>query len=191
VVLSTIPADADWSNWTSDPSYLIVMQSLVGYLSGDRGDRGLLRVAQPIRQPLNLTDYEIDASLVGPRERKANIQATAAEKEKEGEQTVWNLEYPNTEAQGFYEVKLIRRNASPETVLFAANVDPAEGDLKRVDQTQLKKNLGDKVEIITVAKLGALDSTGTSSELWWLLLWGVVALLCSEQLLAWWFGRGR
>lgn len=67
VVLSTIPADADWSNWTSDPSYLIVMQSLVGYLSGDRGDRGLLRVAQPIRQPLNLTDYEIDASLIGPR----------------------------------------------------------------------------------------------------------------------------
>jgi hypothetical protein len=192
VFLTTMPADADWSNWTSDPSYLIVMQELVRYLSTDRGDRGLLRVGQPIRQPVNLAEYEIDASLVGPRDRKANVQAIAGEKAGEGEQTVWTLEYPNTDLQGFYEVKLVRRNATPETALFAANVDPAEGDLKRVDQNQLKKNLGDaKVEFITVAKLGTLDSTGASSELWWLLLWGVVGLLCSEQLLAWWFGRAR
>ena len=229
VFFSAVPADADWSNWSSDPSYLIVMQEMVRYLSGDRGGQGLLRVAQPIRQPLDLTNYEIDAALEGPRERKANVQATAIEGEADGEKpatekkdeaeatpkpldvaavqpsngasgkangqpaTVWRLEYPNTDLQGFYELKLARRGSSnPETVLFAANVDPAEGDLKRVDQTALKKNLGDaKIEIITADKLSGLDSTGSNSEIWWYLLWGVVVVLCSEQLLAWWFGRGR
>ncbi len=190
VVVSSVPADADWTNWTSDPSYLIVMQEMVRYLSGDRGDRGLLRVSQPIHQTLDLTRYEIDAALVGPRERKANVQATAGE--KEGEQTVWHLDYPATDLQGFYELKLARRDAAPESVLFAANVDPTEGDLKRVDLPTLKKNFGDaKIEIITAEKLGGLDSTGSNSEVWWYLLWGVVFVLCSEQLLAWWFGWGR
>jgi hypothetical protein len=147
-------------------------------------------VAQPIRQSLDLTRYDIDAALLGPRERKANVQATAGE--KEGEQTVWHLDYPQTDLQGFYELQLARKDAPPETVLFAANVDPVEGDLKRADQTALKKNLGDaKIEIITAEKLGGLDSTGSSSEIWWYLLWGVVVVLCCEQVLAWWFGRGR
>jgi len=243
VFFSAVPADADWTNWTSDPSYLIVMQELVRYLSGDRGDQGLLRVAQPIKQPLDLTNYEIDASLEGPRERKANVQATAVEGEEEAtpgqpekedltsnlpipdqsnatlsvateptvgelaqasdpkpaapkgqpQGTVWRLEYPNTDWQGFYELKLARRGSmTPETILFAANVDPAEGDLRRADQGALKKNLSDaKVEIITAEKLGGVDSTGSKSEIWWYLLWGVVVVLCGEQLLAWWFGRGR
>lgn len=224
VVLSTLPADADWTNFTSDPSYLIVMQEMVRYLAGDRGDQGMLRVAQPIRQPLDLTNYEIDAALEGPRERKANVQATAIEGEAaaKGEiksdvpppadtdvaaiaqttpkataaqpaATTWRLEYPDTDWQGFYELKLVRRDSkSPETVLFAANVDPTEGDLKRVDQAALKKSLGDaKIEIITADKLAGLDSAGSNSEVWWYLLWGVVVVLCSEQLLAWWFGRAR
>lgn len=223
VVLSTLPADADWTNFTSDPSYLIVMQEMVRYLSGDRGDQGLLRVAQPIRQPLDLTNYEIDAALEGPRERKANVQATAIEGDTPTEEkksdvpqpddtavaaiaqpvpkqtspqpvaTTWRLEYPDTDWQGFYELKLTRRESrSPETMLFAANVDPTEGNLKRVDQAALKKNFGDaKIEIITADKLAGLDSTGSNSEVWWYLLWGVVVVLCSEQLLAWWFGRAR
>ncbi|WP_254513177.1 BatA domain-containing protein [Anatilimnocola floriformis] len=219
VFFSAVPADADWTNWTSDPSYLIVMQEMVRYLAGNRGDQGLLRVAQPIRQPLDLTNYEIDASLEGPRERKANVQATAidgdepAKKDEpattpqpldvaavaptngksNGQATVWRLEYPSTDLQGFYELKLARRGSTnPETVLFAANVDPTEGDLKRVDQAVLKKNLGDaKVEIITADKLSGLDSSGANSEIWWYLLWAVVVVLCSEQLFAWWFGRAR
>ncbi|WP_425615725.1 BatA domain-containing protein [Anatilimnocola sp. NA78] len=190
VVTCAVPADADWSNWTSDPSYLIVMQEMVRYLSGDRGDRGLLRVNQPIRQPLDLTQYEIDASLLGPRERKANVQAVAAE--KAGEQTVWQLEYPSTDLQGFYELKLARRNSPPESVLFAANVDPVEGDLKRVDLTTLKKDFGDaKIEIVSAEQVGTLSSIGSDTEVWWYLLWGVVFVLCSEQLLAWWFGWAR
>jgi hypothetical protein len=204
VVTFAVPLDADWDNWTSDPSYLIVMQEMVRYLAGDRGDRGLLRVGQPIKQPVDLTRFEIDATLLGPDERKANVQAVAAEsspdaklapkngEQKNGEQTVWELEYPTTDTQGFYELKLARRDSLPESILFAANVDPSEGNLKRVDPTELKKSFGDaKIELISADRVGALTSIGSDTEVWWYLLWGVVVVLCGEQLLGWWFGWGR
>src|SRR5690606_20282264 len=91
--------------------------------------------------------------------------------------TVWRLEYPATDWQGFYELKLARRDAAPETVLFAANVDPAEGNLKRVDQQSLKKSFGDaKIEMVTAEQVGTLSSIGSDTEVWWYLLWGVVVV---------------
>jgi hypothetical protein len=218
VMVLGIPADADWTNWTSDPSYLIVMQELVRYMSSDRGGRGLLTVGEPVRQPLDLTQYDLDASIVGPKERKANLQAVAPTVEGEkadgqpkagagaesggnpaappsgasNEQTVWQLEYPQTDAQGFYDLKLTRRDGGDDHVLFAANVDPTEGDLKRVDQEAMEKELaGTNVRILNAAAAGALADVGSQTEVWWYLLWGLVVVLCGEQLLGWWFGKGR
>jgi hypothetical protein len=202
VLAMAFPVDADWTNWPSDPSYVIVMQELVRYMSADRGDAGLLRVGQPLREPLDLTVYELDAALTGPGERKANVQAAApAGDSADGEanrsggpasETVWLLEYPETGDQGFYDLKLTRRDAGEDHVLFAANVDPSEGDLKRVDRTAMEKELAEtSVKIIEAASAGSLADVGSTTEIWWYLLWAVVAVLCGEQLLGWFFGWGR
>jgi aerotolerance regulator-like protein/VWA domain-containing protein/CARDB protein len=195
VLTMAIPADADWTNWTSDPSYLIVMQELVRYMSGDRGDQGLLRVGEPLREPLDLTVHELDASLAGPHDRKANLQAAAPAGESGGpnQETVWQLEYPETADQGFYDLKLTRRDGGGEDhVLFAANVDPTEGDLKRVDRPTMEKDLAEtNVKILDAASAGSLADVGSQTEIWWYLLWALVAVLCGEQLLGWFFGWGR
>jgi hypothetical protein len=199
VLTMAIPADADWTNWTSDPSYLIVMQELVRYMSGDRGEAGLLTVGQPLREPLDLTIHELDASIAAPGERKANIQAAApggdapeASGGLAGE-TIWQLEFADTGDQGFYDVVLRRRDTGSEDhVLFAANVDPSEGDLKRVDRTAMEKELAEtNVRIIDAAASGSLADAGATTEIWWYLLWAVVAVLGGEQLLGWFFGWGR
>jgi hypothetical protein len=198
VLAMGIPGDADWTNWSSDPSYLIVMQELVKYMSGDRGDKGLLQVGQPIRQPLDLTVHELDASLTGPKDRKANIQAAAplsADGSEGGSSadTIWQLEYPETNLQGFYDVKLARRDGGGEDhVLFAANVDPTEGDLKRVDRPAMEKDLVDtNVQILDANAVQSLADIGSQTEVWWYLLWALVVVLCGEQLLGWFFGWGR
>jgi len=195
VLAMAIPADADWTNWTSDPSYLIVMQELVKYMSGNRGDRGLLRVGEPLRESLDLTIHELDASLAGPNDRKANIQAASpvAENGASTHETVWQLEYAQTTDQGFYDLKLARRDGGGEDhVLFAANVDPTEGDLKRVDRQAMEKDLAEtNVKIIDAATAGSLADVGSQTEVWWYLLWALVAVLCGEQLLGWFFGWGR
>src|SRR5207253_4063991 len=151
VVVFAIPADADWHNWTSDPSYLLVMQDLVRYLAADRGSRGLVRVGEPIRQSVDLAQYELDATLSGPHDLKANLQAAAPPVSDSAAQdsTVWQVEYPAAAAQGFYELKLARRDGGADALLFAANVDPAEGDLKRIDRRALERELaGTNVKLV-------------------------------------------
>lgn len=227
VLGTAVPADADWSNWTSDPSYIITMQELVKYMSGDRGDKGVVRVGEPLRQSVDLTQFELDASLEGPKEKKANIQATSGAGEKSdpagkqatdppanaktkeavaagkeakddkgeaatGQQNIWQLEYKGTETQGFYEMKLNRREGGVEPVLFAANVDPTEGNLKRVDVTAMRRELGDaNVQIVPFDQAVSLAGGGAQTEIWWYLLWALVAILCGEQLLGWFFGLAR
>jgi hypothetical protein len=215
VLTAGFPADAEWSNWTSDPSYIVSMQEFVRYLSGDRGGRGLVRVGEPLKHPLDLTVYALDASLEGPRELKANLQAAPGQESREGGQgtrdsgqespasprpanpspttsSLWQLTYPQAASQGFYEMRLQRNEGGVEPVLFAANVDPSEGDLRRADQEAMTKELtGTKVQIVPAAAAAGLIGSGSQTELWWYLLWGAVVALCGEQVLAWFFGRGR
>lgn len=194
VVAFTIPADADWHNWTGDPSFLIITQQLVKYLSSDRGDAGLLTVGQPIAQPVDLAQYEPDATLAGPKERKANLRAQgpAAAPTARSRETVWQITYPETDAQGFYDLKLTRRDGGQDSLLFAANVDPSEGNLKRVDREAMERELvGTGVQIITAAQAQSLANIGTQTEVWWYLLWGLVGVLSTEQLLGWLFGKRR
>jgi hypothetical protein len=210
VLATTIPADADWSNWSSDPTFVVAMQELVKYMSGDRGDKGLVRVGEPLRQPLDLTQYELDAAVEGPKERKANIQAASgAEVSKDEEspggkdakterpessqqKTVWQLEFKGTDLVGFYEMKLNRREGGLESVLFAANPDPTEGNLRRVDEDTMKREIGSaNIQLVRFDEAIGVAGGGTQTEFWWYLLWGLVAVLCCEQVLGWYFGRGR
>lgn len=228
-LLFTIPADADWTNWTSDPSYLLAMQELVRYMSSATGQNAAVRVGQPLRQKIDLTQFEIDVSVKGPQNLEANLQAQPpteqpAEKPKPATDsataptpvqpvalqtpkseappaaptgdaanpTVWLAEFDNSSVAGFYQMKLTRRDGGEQPVLFAANVDPTEGDLKVVDRDAFRRGLaGTNVQLVDAADAAGLGSVGSQTEMWWYLLWLVVAILSGEQLLGWWFGRSR
>jgi hypothetical protein len=194
VVLFAAPADADWHNWTSDPSYLLIMQDLVRYLSADRGSRGLVQVGEPLQQTVDLTQYDLDATLPGPRVLKVSLQATAPEAgdTKSDQAAIWQIEYPAASSQGFYELSLKRRDGGHDAMLFAANVEPTEGDLKRADRRTLERELaGANVRFVSAAEAQSLASSGAQTEIWWYLLWGVVAVLSGEQVLGWFFGQRR
>jgi hypothetical protein len=198
VVQFSMPADADWHNWTSDPSYLLIMQDLVRYLAAGRQSRGMLRVGEAIRQAVDLTQHELDVKLAGPRELKAELQAAApvfqapdSGESSSAEPTLWEVEH-QAAAQGFYELTLTRRDGGSDPLLFAANVDPAEGDLKRVDRRTLERSLaGSNVKVVLAGQSLALADSGQQTEVWQYLLWLVVAVLAGEQVLGWFFGRAR
>ena len=79
-----------------------------------------------------------------------------------------------------------------DVLLFAANVEPTEGDLKRADRRALERELaGANVQFVSAVEAQSLASAGSQSEIWWYLLWGVVAVLSGEQVLGWFFGQRR
>lgn len=188
----TIPADADWTNWPSDPSYILSMQYLVRYLAKAREQTGVGLVGQPLEYSLDLTQYELDANLTGPLDRKATLQAQQpTDMGAQQDSSLWRVSYPETDKQGFYELELSRREGGKEKLLFATNVNPEEGNLQRIEMNAFKKDVGDKVQVLSGAQAAGLGRLGDQTEIWWYLLWIVGGVLCCEQLLGWWFGKGR
>lgn len=194
VMAFAIPADADWHNWPSNPSYVLLMQDLVQYLASDRDGRGVLRVGEPLRQSVDLTRYHLDAVLTGPHDLHVNLQAVApaGTDDVPNKEATWQMEFPAVAAPGFYELKLARRDGGTEAMLFAANVDPAEGNLRRNRRPELERQFtGTKVTLIHAAQIPSLGQESSRSEFSWYLLWLLAAVLATEQVLGWYFGRAR
>ena len=193
VIVFTTAVDADWGSWPQDPSYLVTMQELNRYMAGKSADAGSIRAGEAIRHPLDLTRYKLDALITDPRGEQTPVQPAAANgTAKQRNEAVWWVQFDETGRRGFYELQLTLANGGREHVLFAANLDASEGDLQRVDQRLLRRDLGDApVEIVIGAGLLAVAATAARAELWLYILAALVTVMCVEQILAWWFGFRR
>ena len=105
---------------------------------------------------------------------------------------LYEAEFPPIGGQGFYEMNLRRNSGDTEPVLFAANVDASEGDLKRMSQNVLGGDFfGGNVELVTTTELKDRTVKSGSSELWMLVLVVLFCALTAEQFLGWFWGRKR
>lgn len=190
VVVFAIPADTDWHDWPANPSYVLTMQDLMDSLTKDKGSGGLLRVGDAIRQPVDLTRYEPDATLTGPKTSTTHLQASPPGASTNS--TIWKWTSPAIGHLGFHEMNLTRRGGGEDRLLFAANADAGEGDLSRMERAALEKEITDpKICFMSADGVELLTDTGARSELWWYLAWLLVAVLAGEQTLGWLFGRER
>lgn len=198
VVLATVPVDADWHDWpgtTSMGSFPYAMLALANYLARDTIGEGTMAVGTPLLHELDAAKYLIDGRIVY---LKADDSGVAAQ-EPVGVQAVLTednkrmvIEYTDTQSAGFYQLELTTRDGEKGGPLFAANINPTEGDLKRVDKEDLKKKLGDaNVTIVEGEATLATASSGAKAEFWRWVLAALVIVLCVEQFLGWQFGRHR
>ena len=105
---------------------------------------------------------------------------------------LYEAEFPPIDGQGFYEMKLQRTDGQEEPVLFAANVDASEGDLRRMSRNVLDGDFfGGNVKLVTPSQLADQTVKGGSSELWMLALIILFCALTVEQFLGWFWGRNR
>jgi hypothetical protein len=186
------PADAAWSTWPADPSYLLVMQSLIRYLASDRAAPGQLFAGQPIRTAIDIARFEPAGVLTGPGDLRAELQAIPPQNTETRHTAEWQLEYAEAATRGFYELELTRRESGKQRLLFAANIEEAEGDLKRVPDERLKSELaGSRVELLHAAAMATLAESASRVEIWRYALWLLAGVLAAEQVLGWLFGRWR
>ena len=109
------------------------------------------------------------------------------------------LLHEETYFPGLYRLRMKRPSAprgewTEREMLYAVNLDPSEGDLKRVSSRELIENFPD-VSIDTFDAMEKVDeisrdkSLAGGTELWRHVLWIVLALLVVETILAHLFGR--
>jgi hypothetical protein len=90
-----------------------------------------------------------------------------------------------TDTSGFYEAMLTRSDNSSETRRFAYNVEPGEGDLAALDQTQLAERLkGLKYQFEKAAAFQTAQNESTGDNLRESILYALIIMLIGEQLLA-------
>lgn len=186
------PADSDWSNWPSDPSFILLFQDLVRYASPGDASQGKLAVGQPVKETVDISQYEVDAVVNTPHRGKQSVAIKEPTDTTAGSK--WQLEYTDTQRAGFYEAVLTPRPTvatESKHVLFAANVAPTDGALVRVEPDVLQRAVADSGIKVYGSGAGGVDGFRAQTEIWRFVLWGLVLVLLGEQLLAWVFGWGR
>jgi len=204
VLAVTTSADAEWTTWPADPSYLVVVLELARYATRPTADEGAIRVGLPVRKTLDPSRYASTVRVEPPGSAEGlELQALPTE---DGKSLL--LYYEDTARQGVYRLHLERRDGSAETEHVAVNVDPAEGDLKPADRRAVRRLLGDAkrpspaeagasspreggIEVVAGHQFLARGTSGARVEIWRAMLFALVAALCIEQALAWWFGTRR
>lgn len=183
VMLVGTSADASWNFLVYTSEYLVLVQELLRWMLGHPDQAVNLRMGQSFEQPVLLSSQYL--LLRRPDFRKVRLAPVP-------QGNLWQVGYADTDRQGIYEV-----DASAEVMprrRFVANLEATEGDLTRLDPALLRRHLqtaGAAYWEPDKAVRRAVESRHSFREFAWLFLWGVLALLAVETLLATRFGRRR
>lgn len=187
VLWCTSTADAEWTNWPADPSYVVALLEMVRHVARREPTSASVTVGTPLRAVLNPGRYEPRVEVEGPSGETFALEAAPAD-----DGAALHLTYDETDTRGIYRVALARRNGTPERRLFAANIDPAEGDVMKAPPEEIRRRLGDAPVALLAGRAYLREgAAGAKSELWRSLLVALVVVLMAEQTLAWVFGRRR
>jgi hypothetical protein len=185
VVMVATSADMGWSNWPSHKSFPPVMQQVVLRASAGRLSERNIRVGQPYDQSFPEAGSAAPVTVVTPKG-----QAVATKLQPAG--GVSQFHFEQTDLSGPYQVRI-----GPPLSLdapFAANTDPAESDLAKLDQPTLASLIPNWSFIYVDGSdwkglMGDAASVGRKGELHRPLLYAVLVLLLVESFLAWKFGH--
>ncbi len=192
VVCATFAADQDWTDWPASFSYIIALQEMSRYMCGDIAGDSELSISQPLGYAVDLALYDKDATLTDPSNEKFSVQAAPKAGADEESQQIWYVNYADSERSGFYELKLNGNNGDVQSVLYAANRDPSEGKLRRLNLDSLGENyFGPKTKIVKSVSMAEQNVKGQQNELWRYLLYLLGAILGLELILGLIFGMKR
>lgn len=192
VIVFTIPGDGDWSMWPISPTFPPVMLELIDYLVGSGSQESIVGMDGQITLPVDVSAYENRVAMKNPKNEKTESVASPSGVEGNVDSVIYQVAFDGINRRGFYELELQRHSGEKEAVLFSANVDSDEGQLKRMAASDLEGDFfSEKVSFVSPTKLMEQTVKGGSSEIWLLLLVILFAVLMIEQFLGWYWGKSR
>ncbi len=183
VILVATSADTDWTTWPIHRSYPAVMQQIVLRASAGRLSKRNIRVGRPFDQSFPGAGAAAPVTVVTPAGQPLTTKLQPAG-------GISQFHFEHTDLAGPYQVRI-----GPPLSLdssFAANTDPAESDLTKLDRAGLAEVLpGWNFQYLTNSKELTEDASGVGrrGELHRPFLYGVLLLLLLESVLAWKFGH--
>jgi hypothetical protein len=190
VILFNTTADLGWSTWPRDASFPIVALELTRLLAPSSTEGRNLSCGETLEHLINPGRVATVAQLRVPGEQiPRDLHAEPVEDSKK-----LAFRFPETGRAGVYALLLRTQAGDAFEEHVAVNVDPTEGDLRRVDPVRIRPAFeGTNVDFVRPEDGEALLALtdGEQSELWRTCLYLLVLFLLLEQVLAWRAARHR
>ncbi len=196
VIVAAVPLDRSWrTNLTDLPAFVPLAHELVYYLGGVRAAEHNLQPGQPLRYRPE-SEEGIDALTLQPPEGDAKplrfasvTDGTAYPAQLLRQPTGSVVVFEGTRETGVYRLK------TPDQVIpYVVQPDPRESDLTPAsdeERERVTKLVPMTYEDDRNKMLNEMTQATQRHEVWWLLLAGVVGLLCAEVLMTRWLVKNR
>lgn len=192
VIAVTTAADIEWNNLPATPGGVILYDQLAKFLSTPDVGFKNISVGEPLKLIIKPSEFSPTFSLIMP---ERGIKSLSPEP-LPGEQG-FALTCPenDTGRAGFYTLdKLDADEQSKLFTYFAVNLNPTEGDLKKISEEELKQLYPSfKFELFSQFNEQSAQSIAKppASNIWKYLIWTVLVLLAMETVLAQRFGSAK
>jgi len=200
VLLWTTTADKSWSDWPTEPSYVLAMRETAKAVARTTSGAHELTAGEVLRCPVS-PERRIQSPTLelpgGDEPRPLTIEAVGAQPaageglespESRGQYLVWT----ETGKAGLYRLNWQESPGGAASDLFAVNPDGRESDLARIPLDELRKRWTSVEPEIITALASADASVGVrGQEIWRSLAFCVLGIMGFEACFATWVGRQR
>ncbi|MEK7757916.1 MAG: hypothetical protein AAB385_11960, partial [Planctomycetota bacterium] len=177
VLLWTTTANMDWTNLPAKGDYVAVMLNAVSYLVRPHGQHRNVLVGQSVVEPLTPAESSMPMGIT-------TGEGAAFEPSVVAHEEALALSYGPVERAQFLTLSI-----GSASRVVAANIDPAESNLKSVDDRKLTAALDRPVRFVSdTAATDEQPIAARSTELASVALYVVMILLLGEIWMAMWFG---
>lgn len=183
VVLWTVTADRDWSDWPTEATYFIGLRELALTIAGVSDATGNLTAGDVLRQRVSASNPPSRAEVVPPGSEQTD-PATIDRTDNKRPQ----ITYTATHRAGLYTMTWdVPGRDEQSKKLFALSPDTRESDLRQLSEEELTQMLpGVDLTLVDASDPG---STGATREIWRTLAMLLLAFVVIESAFAAWVGR--
>jgi hypothetical protein len=194
VLFWTTTADRAGTDWPIEPSFVLAVREAVRGTARPTTLANNVTAGERPRRVIHSSQQITNAQVTAPggAEPKA-LAATPIPTSNSGStEPAVAIDLPDTRRAGLYRLSWDEGALGTQQDLFAANPDPRESALERLDTRDLKAMLAPlNVEVASARGDGLDVFSPTGREIWHELAWGLLGLLILESILAMWVGRSR
>ena len=200
VLLWTMTADKSWSDWPTEPSYVLTMRETAKAVARTESGAHDLTAGESLRCPVT-TDHQISSPTLelpnGEEPKPLTVETAPVEPTggnlpdappAEVRVLVWN----DTNRAGLYRLNWVESPGGTVSEAYAVNPDVRESDLTRISNDDSRRQWGNlEPEIITLdtSAAGGVDVLG--QEVWRSMTYWLLAIVGLEACFATWVGRQR
>jgi hypothetical protein len=193
VLLWTTTADRAGNDWPIEPSFVLAVREAVRGAARPTSFANNVTAGEPMSLVIRSSQQIQNARLTSPGGGEPqSLSAVPREEEPDERGPAVAITVPDTRRAGLYRISWEEGSLGTRQDSYAANPDPRESALARIEPAEVKSLLQPlEVEIASARADGPKLFSPTGREIWHELALGLLALLVVESLFATWVGRSR